>query len=69
MKNPLTITNARGSPTKEGIRTTQRSWLRYRDVWISFGAIHYPQVSADSWKAWLDKERIAEFSSIKKNAL
>jgi hypothetical protein len=42
----------------EGIRATERVWVRYRDEWVRFGALHYPRVSADSWKVWLTRERV-----------
>jgi uncharacterized protein YecT (DUF1311 family) len=31
----------------------QRAWMRYRDAWIAYGAIEWPNVSADSWRAYL----------------
>ena len=46
-----------GTVTQQGIRTTQRIWLQYRDAWVSFGQKKYPAVSADSWKTWLTQQR------------
>jgi uncharacterized protein YecT (DUF1311 family) len=46
--------------TPDGIKLTQRAWLRYRDAWVKFGAIKYPTVSADSWKTWLTQQRIKQ---------
>jgi uncharacterized protein YecT (DUF1311 family) len=49
-----------GTVEKSGIRSTQRKWLKYRAAWVKFGAIRYPKVAADAWKAWLTKERTAQ---------
>ena len=46
------------------IKTAQRVWLRYRDAWVRFGAIKYPSVTADSWRTWLTRERIASWKGI-----
>ena len=46
-----------GTITPEGVRATQRSWLRYRDAWVRFAAVRWPTIHADAWKAWLTTER------------
>lgn len=46
-----------GTIMPDGVRTTQRSWLRYRDAWIRFAAVRWPKMPADAWKAWLTTER------------
>lgn len=43
--------------TPNGIKLAQRTWLRYRDAWLKFGAVKYPTVSHDSWKTWLTQQR------------
>jgi hypothetical protein len=48
-----------GTVTTDGIRQTERAWLRYREAWVRFGAIKYPVTSADSWRTWLTRRRIA----------
>lgn len=47
-----------GTVTREGIKKTQRAWLKYRDAWVAFGQQKYPGVDADSWKAWLTGQRV-----------
>lgn len=47
-----------GTIGREGVRKTQLAWLKYRDAWLEFGKHKYPQVSPDSWKAWLTQTRI-----------
>jgi uncharacterized protein YecT (DUF1311 family) len=31
----------------------ERAWIRYRDAWVAYGAIKWPTVSANSWRAYL----------------
>lgn len=50
--------------TKKGIRQTEQAWISYRNAWVEFGAIRYPQASADSWKAWLTKERAEQLKEL-----
>ena len=47
-----------GTVTREGIRESEEAWRRYRSVWISFGRQKYPSVTEQSWKTWLDQERV-----------
>lgn len=49
-----------GTVTQVGIKATQRAWIRYRDAWVEFGGLKYPQVSAASWKAYLTEKRISQ---------
>ena len=49
-----------GTVTKDGIKATQRKWIKYRDAWIAFVAEKYPNHSTDSWKTWLTNERIEQ---------
>ena len=46
-----------GAVQKEGIRDAQRAWLRYRDAFLAFAAVKYPQVARDSLAAWLTQLR------------
>lgn len=49
---------------KEGVKHTQRAWIRYRDAWVHFGQMKYPTISEDSWKAWLTEKRIKMLEEI-----
>ena len=49
-----------GTVTQSGIRKAQRTWLPYRDAWIAFAAVKYPQVSASSVQVALTRQRITE---------
>jgi uncharacterized protein YecT (DUF1311 family) len=44
---------------REGIQSAERAWLRYRDAFLAFAAIRFPQVSRDSLAAWLTEQRTA----------
>lgn len=46
--------------TKDGIRTTQRSWIAYRDAWSAFAQARYPSVPAAAWKNRLTERRTAQ---------
>jgi uncharacterized protein YecT (DUF1311 family) len=46
-----------GAVTREGIRSAQRAWLRYRDSFLAFAAIAYPRVAPDALAAWLTRRR------------
>lgn len=51
-----------GTVTKEGIKATQRKWIKYRDAWIKFVETKYPDHSSDAWKTWLTKQRIEQLN-------
>jgi hypothetical protein len=51
-----------GTVTRENVRESEEEWRRYRSVWIAFGRQKYPSVSEQSWKAWLDQERVTMLS-------
>jgi uncharacterized protein YecT (DUF1311 family) len=46
-----------GTVTKEGIRTAQREWIRYRDAWVKFCGKKYPGLDPAGIKTILTAER------------
>jgi uncharacterized protein YecT (DUF1311 family) len=40
------------------IRTMERAWIRYRDAWVAFGAIKWPQVPTESLRTYLTLRKI-----------
>jgi uncharacterized protein YecT (DUF1311 family) len=46
------------------IRQAERAWLAYREAWVAFGAVKWPLVSADSWRAWLTLQRSEELKAL-----
>lgn len=51
-----------GAVTKAGVRGAQRAWLRYRDAFLAFAAVKFPNVTRDSLAAWLTQKRTAMLS-------
>jgi uncharacterized protein YecT (DUF1311 family) len=39
------------------IRKPERVWLKYRDAWVVYGTLRWPQTSPESWLAWLAVQR------------
>lgn len=56
-----------GWVTPEGIKKAQRKWLLYREAWVNFGAIRYPGVSADAWRAWTTQSRTKQLNELLSN--
>jgi uncharacterized protein YecT (DUF1311 family) len=44
--------------TVDQLVRAERAWLTYRDAWVAYGRIRWPQVSADSWRTMVTRERI-----------
>ena len=53
-----------GTIRSEGVRETERLWLRYRDAWVAFAATRYPDTAANAWRAWLSRVRAEALSEI-----
>jgi uncharacterized protein YecT (DUF1311 family) len=51
-----------GAPTREGIQTAERAWLRYRDAFIAFARLKFPRQSSDSIATWLTLKRTERLS-------
>ena len=50
--------------TKSGIKKTEKAWIKYKDSWVYFGHIKCPNISAESWKTIITKERIKELEEL-----
>ncbi|HEX8572262.1 MAG TPA: lysozyme inhibitor LprI family protein [Allosphingosinicella sp.] len=48
-----------GAVTKEGIRSAERAWLRYREAFLDFAAVQYPRVPRGELAAWLTRKQTA----------
>lgn len=44
--------------TPKGIKETQKTWLKYRDVWAKFGVAKYPSTTAVAWQAYWTEKRL-----------
>lgn len=54
--------NIVGTINLEGIRITQRSWIRYRNAFVKFANQRYPKLNPDVLKTLLTLERIEALS-------
>ena len=50
--------NPDGTVTADGLRKTERLWLKLRDAWAAFGTARYSGTSADDWNAWATRVRL-----------
>jgi hypothetical protein len=46
-----------GTVSRQSVQKSEEAWRRYVKAWISFGKMKYPNVSEQSWKAWLATDR------------
>ena len=58
------IGNDSGTIKKNGIKKTQKKWIKYRDAWVKFVEIRYPDHSAALWKTWLTRQRIDQLNKL-----
>ncbi len=49
-----------GTVTQEQIKSVEIKWIKYRDAWVDFGKIRCPEITEDSWKTLLTRERISQ---------
>jgi uncharacterized protein YecT (DUF1311 family) len=43
--------------TPDELLQAQRSWLAYREAWVAYGKLRWPNVSPDSWRTLFTLER------------
>jgi uncharacterized protein YecT (DUF1311 family) len=53
-----------GCTTQSIFRDTQRDWIRFRDSWVTFAGLRWPQVSAESWLTLLTRQRTVQIESV-----
>jgi uncharacterized protein YecT (DUF1311 family) len=42
----------------------ERAWIIYRDAWVAYAALRWPTASADSFRAWLTRERTEDLKTL-----
>ena len=52
-----------GTVNKDGIKSTQRLWIKYRDAWTKFAVLKYQGTKADDWNAWMTSRRNEQLKS------
>lgn len=56
--------NQMGTITQEGIKNSQQQWFKYRDAWVQFAKLHYPNLNEDALKTWLTDARTKQLNTI-----
>jgi uncharacterized protein YecT (DUF1311 family) len=46
------------------VRETERAWLKFRDTFVEFAKLRWPQASADRWLTFLTRERIGRLANV-----
>jgi uncharacterized protein YecT (DUF1311 family) len=46
--------------TQDTFRDIQRDWIRYRDSWLTYAALRWPQVTPESWLTLFSRARTVE---------
>jgi len=54
----------KGTVNADGVKKTQRLWIRYRDAWTAFAAARYPGFSADAVKTWCTDLRTQQLAEL-----
>ncbi|CAN5405531.1 DUF1311 domain-containing protein [soil metagenome] len=49
--------------TFQGIQTTQKVWLKYRDAWVAYAHLKAPNLSANAVTTWQTAERLNTLQS------
>lgn len=53
-----------GTIRQDGIKGTQRAWLRYRDAWVVFVGATFPAVPKEAVVNWLTQRRVAQLEEL-----
>jgi uncharacterized protein YecT (DUF1311 family) len=53
-----------GCLSQATFRDVQRDWIRYRDAWVTFAGLRWPQVTPESWLTLLTRERTAQINQL-----
>jgi uncharacterized protein YecT (DUF1311 family) len=53
-----------GTITKAGVKATERSWLAYRDAWLDFASIKYPQLDRQTLRMTLTRRRVDQLATL-----
>jgi uncharacterized protein YecT (DUF1311 family) len=50
--------------TPQAVRLAEKKWIAFRDAWIALGKQRYPEVTAETWTAWLSEARTKQLSEL-----
>jgi uncharacterized protein YecT (DUF1311 family) len=51
-----------GCVSQTDLRETERSWIQYRDAWVTFGTLRWPQVTSTSLLTYLTRQRTQQLT-------
>lgn len=52
-----------GCISQLAFRGTQRLWIRFRDAWVTFALLRWPEVTSDSWMTYLTQQRTKQMEA------
>jgi hypothetical protein len=41
-----------GDKNGTAVREAERAWIRYREAWVAYGTLRWPETMPDQWRAW-----------------
>jgi uncharacterized protein YecT (DUF1311 family) len=53
-----------GMPTRDGIKSVQRQWLKYRDSWTAFFTLARPEIAAQAMVNLQTRHRVAQLHEL-----
>ena len=53
-----------GCISQAAFRDTQRLWIRFRDAWVTFALLRWPDVTSDSWMTYLTQQRTRQIETV-----
>ena len=45
-----------GDKNGTAVREAERAWIRYREAWVVYGTLRWPETMPDQWRAWQTAE-------------
>ena len=52
-----------GCVSQAAFRNTQRMWIRFRDAWVTFAQLRWPEINSDSWMTYLTRQRTKQIET------
>jgi uncharacterized protein YecT (DUF1311 family) len=60
--------HASGCLSQATFRDIQRDWIRYRDAWLTFATLRWPQVTSEAWLTLLTTQRTTQINGLARSA-
>jgi uncharacterized protein YecT (DUF1311 family) len=54
----------RGCLSQTAFRNTQREWIRYRDAWLTYGKLRWPEALPSIWLSALIQQRTGQIAAL-----